>query len=351
MQLHSKFDSQWRPGLETLSWVIARAAMVLVDLETGIIVDGNPAAEALTGYSRRELSGIERAFLHPEHLRSRLDAVYETGDGQQSTGGGIQIQRKEGSLVNVAISAMSTFEMNGRMMAIYQMEDLTDREVFEHRYLNQNWALAAYSGSAAVFGEARFSNELFQKICDAIARQSIYSLAWIAVAGDSEGKPIGTAAAAGSALAYLDALSLSWSDADPRGAGPLGVSLRTNAVQVMHDSEALSIFTPWRERARKAGIRSAVTVPMLTATGARGALVVYSPRTQAFDPLTIEVFQSLARQISRSVQGFDGQEALNDDPASLERTQAQLAEALAAISASMAAGMNLFGPNEDGLIN
>jgi len=56
-------------NLYEFSWAYAQDAKVVVDIATWLLVDVNPAAIALTGYSREELLGMEVVMLHPEAER------------------------------------------------------------------------------------------------------------------------------------------------------------------------------------------------------------------------------------------------------------------------------------------
>ena len=53
-------------SLYELSWTYARDGKVALDADTGLVVDANPAAEALMGYSRAELIGMHVTMLHPD---------------------------------------------------------------------------------------------------------------------------------------------------------------------------------------------------------------------------------------------------------------------------------------------
>jgi PAS domain S-box-containing protein len=63
-------------GLYELGWTYARDGKLAVDAATGILVDANPAAEALMGYSRAELIGMHITMLHPEAERELVEAEF-----------------------------------------------------------------------------------------------------------------------------------------------------------------------------------------------------------------------------------------------------------------------------------
>jgi len=54
-----------------LGWEYSRDGMIVGDCRTGDLVEANPAAERLTGYSRQELLGMHQSQLHPPEGRRR----------------------------------------------------------------------------------------------------------------------------------------------------------------------------------------------------------------------------------------------------------------------------------------
>lgn len=343
MQAIFKHGSLKDARLHGLYWANTRIAMILVSLDTNRILDANPATEKLTGYDRSELAGLQHFRLYPESERGLLEVAYRTNLNVESGCDGFHILRRDGVRVPVAIMSSGAFESNGECLAICGFCDMTDLELKQRRFQSQNLALAAYAGAASAFGKAGNSRQLLQSVCEAIVRQPGYALAWIAVADEGEDKQIEMAASAGGAVNYLDGLKFTWSESEPEGKGPLGVCIRTATAQVMEDSEALENFKPWRVRARNAGLRSAVTVPLRVERGRRGALVIYSSHTRGFDAPALELFRDLAGQIGRVVHAFDRESPLKTSSANIRRTQTGMTEALTAISESIVIAADKLG--------
>jgi PAS domain S-box-containing protein len=333
-----------RRELYALSWNYALDAKCAVDAETGTLVDANPAAERLTGYSHEELLGMHISMLYPEDERDRVSTEFREAAGRAAHHYSFHIQREDGSRVPVMISSSESVALEGRQVLIAEFRDMTDQEEKEHILSTQNWALTAYAGAALAIGEALSSEGLLKAICEAITKESVYLLAWVAMAEDNPQKEVRVAAAAGSALEYLDGLHLSWSEDDEWGRGPIGTSIRTNQLQIMEDSEESLSYRPWREPARRAGIRSAVSIPFCVAEGLRGALVVYAASPNVFEPVAIDLFQHLAEQIGHGIHEFDQKKLLENEQQRLAKMQAQLTEALSAMVAPIVTAMEMRDP-------
>jgi len=333
-----------RESLYALSWSYAQDGKLAVDVLSGIVVDANPAAEALMGYERSELIGMHIRMLHPEGERERVKAEFQKTAGRAQVHPGLHLKRKDGSLVPVSIWSSDTLTADGRDLVIGEFRDISDQLAKEHKLSAQNWALSAFSIAALALGRARSAASLLQSICEAITQQSVYVLAGVGIAEESPEKRILMAAAAGSALGYLDELRLSWSEDEAGGQGPAGVSIRTNALQILDDTETSPAFVQWRERAREFGIRSCVSIPLKIENGWKGALLVYSAYPHAFESAPLEVFQRLGEQIVHGIQAIEHKQLLDAERKHLETAQKHLTDALQASVAAMVTAMEMRDP-------
>jgi PAS domain S-box-containing protein len=327
-----------------LSWTYDQDAKMAVDTAAGILVDVNPAAEALTGYSRIELIGLHVTMLHPETERARVEVEFRKSMLQPAPHFDFHIQRKDGHCVPVAIWSTEKLELAGRALIISQFRDISEEKEREHRLATQNWALSAFSVASLALGRAQSAEGLMQSICEAITRESLYALAWIGIAENDQDKKIQVAAAAGNALGYLDGLHLSWAEDEKWGQGPAGVCIRTDTLQIADDVERLPAFNLWIERARQFGIRSSAFVPLHVPGGRQGVLGVYATRFNAFGIAPIEIFRRLAEQIVHGIHALEQKQLLEAERLNLEETQQQLTEALSAAVAAMVTAMEMRDP-------
>lgn len=342
---HQTIDHQ---GLYSLSWNHARDGELAVDAVTGVVVDANPAAETLMGYSRQELIGMHITQLHPEAERKRVRAEFESASHKAGPHPGYHIQRKDGVCVPVAIWSSDKVLSDGVALTICEFRDITDQKQREHQLSVKNWALSAFSSAALALGRAQSPEGLLQSICEAITRESYYALAWVGIAEAGQGKEIRFAGAAGSAVGYLDGLRVTWSEDDPMGVGPVGTCIRTGKVTMMEDAEVSKAFSPWRERARRFGLRSAVAIPFSLDEDTRGTLIVYSAEPNAFETEAIEVFENLAREFVYGLQSLEQKRVLQAERRSLARAQEQLRDALSAMVAPIVTAMEMRDPYTTG---
>lgn len=331
-------------NLYELNWAFAQDCKFAIDANTGVLFDVNPAAEALTGYSRAELVGIHVTMLHPVAERARVAVEFQKSMSLATPHHDFHIQCKDGRSMPVAIWSTERLELAGRAVVIGQFRDITEEKEREHRLATQNWALSAFSIASLALGRAQSAEGLMQSICEAITRESLYVLAWIGVAENDLDKKIRVTAAAGSAVGYLEGLHLSWAEDEQWGQGPAGICIRTDTLQLADDVEALPAFNPWRERAMQFEIRSSAFIPLHVPGGRQGVLGVYATRLNAFGIAPIEIFRRLAEQIAHGIQALEQKQLLEAERLNREETQKQLAEALAASVAAIVTAMEMRDP-------
>ena len=154
-----------RESLYGLSWTYAQDGKIAADSDSGLLLDVNPAIEALMGYSRAELIGKHITALHPDEEHARAEAEFVQSRYHASLHSGFHVQCKDGSTKPVAIWSSEPLVLDGQNVAIAEIRDITDQEHKEHQLSAQNWALSAFSIAALALGRARTEEGLLQSIC------------------------------------------------------------------------------------------------------------------------------------------------------------------------------------------
>jgi putative nucleotidyltransferase with HDIG domain len=206
------------------------------------------------------------------------------------------------------------------------------------------WALSALSEATAALARADSQDRLVEEVCNAIVSQGPYLLAWVGRAEDDANKTIRVIGGAGSALAYIDNIAVSWSDQNITGLGPAGSCIRLGKPVISGDTEVDQEFLAWRDIARKFSIRSAVACSIQDGDRPFGCLVIYSNLPNAFGPDELLLFQSLAREIGFGIRAIDRQKKLDTEIHEKEIIQERLADALKATIEAMSKTMEWRDP-------
>lgn len=330
-------SSRCESCLYELSWFFAQDGKAVLDVSTLTIVEANPAAERLTGFARSELMGMDLTQLAPPVDHARIREEIGAGRMEPTVYLGFNILRKDGRTLPISISSSGVLDLHGRALVILEFRDITGLLEAERQLSAQNWALAAFSTAAETLGHAETDEQLYKGICEAITAQSAYILAWVGLAKDDLAKSVQIQAASGVGAGYLEDLPISWDEAAASGQGPVGRCLRSGEIEILEDAEESLSFAPWRERARRHGIRSSVTVPLDRGGGLRGVLAVYSTLPGAFRQEAVAIFERLGSLTARGIWALEQKRQLDAE-------RERLAEALAGAVFGMVAAMEARDP-------
>ena len=194
------------------------------------------------------------------------------------------------------------------------------RRAAEAELRRLNRALAAYSRSLFALIRSDTLNELVTRVCESIVEEPIYVLACLGLPESLPGLPIRLIGGVGSAVGYIEGISLSWSADVPEGRGPSGTALREGRPHVMRDSWIDPMHALWRERAKRFGIRSSLTVPCRADDRVVGILIIYASEPDAFGAEELGLFQQLSEEIGFAIR-------LEEDRARLQAAEGARAAA------------------------
>ena len=116
-------------------------AIFILDPEADVLVDANPAAAEMTGYTPDELLSVCPSDLHPDELeqfRAFLDEVREIGSGWSED---FHCRHKDGRDVPAEITA-STITLDGRSLILANVRPIEDRKTHE-RYQRDLYTIIA----------------------------------------------------------------------------------------------------------------------------------------------------------------------------------------------------------------
>jgi GAF domain-containing protein len=139
--------------------------------------------------------------------------------------------------------------------------DITERKQNEEKLRRLNRTLRAISNSNQALMRATGEASFLQEACRIIQEDCGYKMVWVGLAEDDDAKSVRPVAYAGFEKGYLDALKITWADAE-RGRGPTGKAIRTGQPQFCQNMQTDPAFKPWREEALKRGYASSIALPL-----------------------------------------------------------------------------------------
>jgi PAS domain S-box-containing protein len=149
--------------------------LILNDLETGRVVEANPAAGAMHGYTREEFIGLHPStYMHPNsyHLFGEHARAVHLGDNFEALA---LHMRRNGSPFTVEVRGMS-FTYRGRLSMLGVVRDVSER-IEAERLLQQRQEASSLEQSMLATLQER--QRLAQNLHDAV-NQSLFSASLIA---------------------------------------------------------------------------------------------------------------------------------------------------------------------------
>jgi PAS domain S-box-containing protein len=290
-----------------LEAVLASAPDAIVTADAALrLVEWNPGAERLFGYSREEVIGRSLDdLITTSAMRGEATAISELVRGGMAMPPTELVRyRKDASPVDVLL-AVSPILVDGEytgQVGVYT--DMGERKQAERALRKANRGLQMLSRSNEVLSRARDESELLREVCAAAVDVGGYRLAWVGVAiEDDRGRIVRPVAQAGYEEGYLFALRIRWDESE-LGRGPTGTAIRTGKPAIARNMLTDPAYAPWREQATARGYASSVALPLMIEGRAFGALNIYSSEPDAFDAEEVELLAELADNLAYGIMAL-----------------------------------------------
>lgn len=248
----------------------AAESAILIDDNFRILASNEIAAKRL-GHSVTEIIGkIDTDILPLELALSRREKIEDAKRNRSS----ITFEdMRGGRRFQVKINPVNDENNEIHRFAIYGLD------VTEQRQTEAIERLLTLISQKTLEGAP--IQELFELICRKTSEDFSLALAWIGKKMDDGS--IQLQAEGGSAQEYIANLikvGVRWDDS-PLGRGPTGTCVRTGTQQARHLDDVR--FSPWKHAAAKAGLKSALAVPLILRGNIYGAFNLYSTIETQFD--------------------------------------------------------------------
>ena len=261
------------------------------------ILETNEAAQKAVGYSAEELRGMAARQLRTP---DRTDEEDRLAGGRAAAGRQAfrtVVRRKDGSTFPAEVR-ISTFELDGQTYRQAMGVDISDRVKLEQEVLRLARVKRSLQAATSILLRASSEADIFDQMCTSLVEFGDYLMVAIAVPNDDPGKTIRFPAIAGYDDGYLAQAHITWND-EPTGNGPLGMAIKTGAVQIYQDLESNPKFGPWRKEALRRGYRSGIVLPLRRRQGTvAAALTIYAGQPRAFDAEEVQLLSALADDVS-----------------------------------------------------
>jgi len=189
---------------------------------------------------------------------------------------------------------LTRVELEGHRFLQATVRDLTEQKRAEGRIAQLNRVKSILAGVDRAIVRIPDQQKLLDAICRVAVKQGGFKLAWIGlVASDGSVKPVAMAGE----TEYLEGIRVVTLD-EPEGRGPVGEAIREKRPVVIEDAYQDARMDPWRQRARKFGMRYVAAFPLRMGNRVAGSFQVYAPQPGFFDENEIGLLTQVSDDIS-----------------------------------------------------
>lgn len=187
--------------------------------------------------------------------------------------------------------------------------DITERKAQQERIARLTRVQAVLSGINSLIVRVRDRGELFKGACKIAVEAGKFPLAWIGVV-DLARDAIVPAAWEGDGEGYIERMPVELSSEAPEARGLNALAVADGRPRVVNDIESDPRFRLTQE-ALKRGLRSFVTLPLVTEDRPFGVLALYAEQVGFFDDEEMRLLNELAGDISFALTHLSQQERLD----------------------------------------
>jgi PAS domain S-box-containing protein len=276
----------------------ASDAILLVDYETGSVLEANGRAAILFGKSVGELAGMPEAALFPRGEEQPYHELLRAGlSGGEAHSVDMNFRREDGRLIAVKASVRLIDFDGSRQRVILAIF----RDTSELKRLNR--ALFAVSRCNQELVRAGSEFALLGNVCDIIVRIGGYRMAWVGYAEQDAEKTVRGVAYSGDTGGFIQNTPVHWSDT-PTGNGAVGIAIRTGEICIIRDVRSDPRATLWADKAAALGVLSVIALPLSAEQGVIGSLNIYSGEADVFDAEEVNLLRELANNLTFGISSL-----------------------------------------------
>ncbi|RJX30138.1 MAG: PAS domain S-box protein [Oxalobacter sp.] len=184
------------------------------------------------------------------------------------------------------------------------VEDITMRKQAEqrvHRLMNLYHALSETNDAII---RLKDQSALFPLACRIAVELGGMMIAWVG-RPDKDGKCIVPVYSYGQADGYLDNMRITLSPDEIEGQGPTAITFREKRAVVVNDFDKEPFTAPWHDRARRYGIRSSATFPVMRNNESYAVFTVYSDQNNSFDDEIVSLLNEISANLGFAIENID----------------------------------------------
>ncbi|MCJ7812415.1 PAS domain S-box protein [bacterium] len=323
-----------------LESVLYAAPDAIITINTShCIVEWNPGAEQIFGYTRYEILGknIDDLVTCPSLKKEAVILTRKVLSGEKVHPFETVRFRKDSSAIDVIVAA-SPFQIGDNLQgAVIIYTDISKRKQAENELRRVNRALKTLSESNQILVRATNEQDLLDNVCRILVDEGGYCFAWIGYTEESKDKSVKPISKSGREDGYLDAVHFTW-DNQPQNSNPISKSIWAGEPCITKNLSKTSDPDIWCIEAVKRHYASSMSLPLLNQDISFGTLTIYSEEQNAFDFEEVNLLKELAEDLAFGIMVLRARIAHKKTEQENNKIQMQLLQAQKMESIGIMAG-------------
>jgi PAS domain S-box-containing protein len=278
----------------------------LIVAPDGRLLDVNPAAAQMTGYSREELLRRTLADLMQSVPAGEVTDWIVELMRRKSSRFHSQWRRNDGSVLEVDISTSFLSDDEGGQLFLFA-RDVTEQIETTRRLARLNTLYAFLNHvSESLFG-AKSVQQAFDSVTHSALEDGRFRLCWVGWVDDAAGvvRPV---AVAGSASEYARQIVVTLDPTLPTSQGPTGRCVHEARTIVVNEFMSDPTTAPWHSVAREHGLSASLSLPVVVEDRVVAALMLYAGERNFFDTELVGILSEVGRLLGLVVQSVAAEE-------------------------------------------
>ena len=264
----------------------ASPAIIALDAD-GCVTMWNSAAERIFGWNKEEVLGHHLPFVSDNKQEVFLTLCKRALSGESFMGIEVRQQKRDGSPIDIRISAAPVRNAQGNIKAVtVVVDDVTERK------RTQAVEALLYEIDRLVL-QGRTLDFILSYLCKCLVDILAYPLVCICM--KEEDGSVGISAQGGTHVVHLRNLHVLCNNTSECRC-PTILAIRKGYTQTSDMQEPA--FLQYREHASRYGLQSFISVPLCTQGKRFGTLNLYALKPNAFDAKAVRLLENLAKCIS-----------------------------------------------------
>lgn len=270
--------------------------IILVDLDSGKVVDVNQSAANYIHHKIFKAASFSWAEVFPESARTleEAQAALLASPSMMVTR---PLQVRSSSSMTLVVRLGKIAQPDKKCLAIL----LKPASGEQGRMARLNQIYSVLSETNKVVANSQTRTDLFESICRIAVEIGGFRMAWI---GINHGKQMIPVAHFGDDQGYLKEIKVT-TDGAETAQGPVGQSFLQNTICCVNDTTNDSAFSAWKSAASKRNYRSLAALPIRIQDQPIGVFALYSPFTDHFDAAMLDLLKDMASDLELGLHWID----------------------------------------------